>query len=194
MTPCLRPDEFIDVLDGAADPAATAHLVACAVCQATLAEVRDALAEAERATVPEPSPLFWPQVNARVRAAIADDPHASAGWLAWLRWDVVVPLAGLATIVVALAAAVGRVGTATPAAPIGAVAGLGAGDRTAADAAGDGALELVLDLAATVPDGEWDTLGVARLPDLGVAAEVLSLDEQQALNALLRAAVERPQS
>ena len=114
MTPCLRPDQFIDVLDGTADAATAAHVVGCAGCQATVAEVRLALAAAVEVEVPEPSPLFWTQMNARVRGALDDARQDSAGgWWGWLRWDVVVPLAGMAMIVVALTSAVGRVPSAS---------------------------------------------------------------------------------
>jgi hypothetical protein len=197
MTPCLRPDQFIDVLDGTAEAATAAHVGECAGCQATLAEVRLALAAAVEVEVPEPSPLFWTQVNARVRGALDDARQDSAGgWWGWLRWDVVVPLAGMAMIVVALTSAVGRVPSASaPARPDDAAElpverSAPAGEPTS----GDGALELMLDLAATLPDSEWDTLGMATMPDLGVAAQSLSPDEQHALTVLLQAAVDRPQS
>ena len=52
----------------------------------------------------------------------------------------------------------------------------------------------MLDLAATLPGSEWDTFGLAALPDLGVVAQSLSHDEQHALVVLLQAAVDRPQS
>ena len=197
MSACLRPDEIIDVLDGVAGREAVAHIANCATCQTALDDVRDALTAAEGVHVPEPSPLFWSQMNARVRAAIGEAPRAEAGWWSWLRFDVVVPLAGLATIVMALTTAVGRAPAPVPA-PTPPVAA----EATSAEASWvvdepatrDGALELMLDLAATLPDSEWDTLGVATLPDLGVVAQALSADEQQALSALLRTAVERPQS
>ena len=117
MTPCLRPDQFIDLLDGGADDVAAAHVAACAACQATLAEVQVALAAVAEAEMPEPSPLFWSQVNARVRGAIDDARQdRAAGWWGWLRVDVVVPLAGMAMIVVALTSAIGRVPMGTGAA------------------------------------------------------------------------------
>jgi hypothetical protein len=198
VTPCLRPDEFIDVLDGTADAASAAHVANCARCQATLAEVRLALAAVAEVAVPEPSPLFWSQVNARVRGALDEDARRDGAldWWTWLRWDVVVPVAGIAMIVMALTSAVGRVLPASSAARPGATpdpqveAVVTAGEPTD----GDGALELMLDLAATLPDSEWDTFGMAPLPDLGVAAQSLSPDEQHALAALLQAAVDRPQS
>ncbi len=195
MTPCLRPDELLDVVDGVAARDAVAHVDSCPHCQALVAEARAALAEAAQVDVPEPSPLFWPQVNARVRAAIADEAQAPVGWRAWLRLDVLVPLAGLATLVVALTSAIGRVPNAADA-PAADVALFTDAPVATVDAAGagDGALELVLDLVASLPESDWDTLGLTAVPDLGVAAQSLTPDEQQALSAILQAAVERPQS
>lgn len=189
MTPCLRPDEFIDLLDGVGEPAARAHVAQCGHCQATLADVQQALQAAQDLDVPEPSPLFWPQVNARVAAAVAAEATPARAWRDWLRLGVLVPLSGLALLVVTLASAVGRAGT-PAAAPL---AALDPAD-VIAPAASDDALALVLDLVATLPESEFDSLGVTALPDLGVAAASLSADEQQALRALLTAAVERPQS
>ncbi len=196
MTPCLRPEELIDALDGCAGPEVEAHVATCRQCHSAVADLRAALAAAESADVPEPSPLFWSQVNARVRAAIGDEAGTGrpASWWAWLRWDVVVPVAGLATVLVALASAVGRV-PAIPDPSAAQPASVVADDSPLVAAAADnGALELMFDLAATMPATEWETLGMSTLPDLGVAAQSLSVDEQRALSALLQAAVERPPS
>lgn len=191
MTPCLRPDEFVDLLDGRAGRDAVAHSERCPVCQAMLADVRAALVEAQQAAVPDPSPLFWSQVNARVQAAMATAPQAAAtsGSWGWLRPDVLVPLAGLTAVLVALTAALGRAPVSEPARP--ADAAWRAADEPRLD---DGAFALVLDLVASMPESDFDTLGLAALPDLEVAAQALSPDEQEALSALLQAAVERPPS
>ncbi len=194
MNRCLSPDEIIDAVDGALGTDRRAHLTTCAACQHAAADVRDALARADLGAVPEPPAAFWPSINARVREAIADDTDAR-GWRAVWRWEVVVPLAGLTLVVVALASAVDgvvpRTGDLTASDP----AALTTGERLPADAAlDDDALALVEDLAALLPEGGWDALGVTRLPDLDVAAAALSADEQAALAALLQSAVERPKS
>ena len=69
-------------------------------------------ARPKRATssVPEPSPLFWQHLSARVRTAIDAEPQAAGGWREWVRWPVLAPIAALALIVMALA-----VGAAAPA-------------------------------------------------------------------------------
>ena len=54
---------------------------------------------------------------------------------------------------------------------------------------------LVVDLAGTLSETDGDALILAPLPDLGeVASMALSDDELQALEQLLREAVDRPKS
>lgn len=207
MTPCLTPDEFVDLVDGTLAADREAHLATCAACAATATDVREALAAAMSAEVPEPSPLFWPSVNARVQAAVAES--GVTGWRAWLRLDVLVPMAGLALVVMAIASAFDAV---SPSASIPAEdtsVSIGDGSpsvefpaEVADDAlvdpaitpAADDALAMMADLASALPEGGWDALGVTRLPDLDVAAAALTAEERDALAALLQSAVERPKS
>jgi len=206
MTPCLTPDEFVDLVDGTLAAEREAHLATCAACAATATDVREALAAAMSADVPEPSPLFWPGVNARVQSAIAETPVT--GWRAWLRLDVLVPVAGLALVVMAIASAVDAVSPAgpgsdrlawtiadgTPSAELASEmpdAPLADAATTPAD---DDALAMMADLASSLPEGGWDALGVTRLPDLDIAAASLTADEREALATLLQSAVERPKS
>lgn len=205
MTPCLTPDEFVDLVDGTLAAGREAHLATCAACAATATDVREALAAAMSADVPEPSPLFWPSVNTRVQAAVAES--AVTGWRAWLRLDVLVPVAGLALVVVAIASAVDALSPAGRStaddivwfagpAPVESASEMA--DEPLADAAttdaSDDALAMMADLASALPEGGWDALGVTRLPDLDIAAAALSAEERDALAALLQSAVERPKS
>lgn len=200
MTPCLAPDEFVDLIDGALPPARRAHLETCARCRATADEVRAAWQRAAAVDVPEPSALFWPSINARVRAAITG-PEGARGRV-WWRWPVLVPATlGLAAVVLAVATTLPRPepaaappdagqAAATPLTPDVAPAALDPGIAPIDDAS----LALVMDLAGELPNGGWDALGVSSLPELDVAAAVLSDDEQRALAALLQAEVSRPKS
>lgn len=207
MTPCLTPDEFVDLVDDTLAAHREAHLATCAACAATATDVREALAAAMSAEVPEPSPLFWPSVNARVQAAVAES--GVTGWRAWLRVDVLVPLAGLALVVMAIASALDAVLPTTPipdelasvstgdGSPTGDVRSEVADDALADAAiapAADDALTMMADLASALPEGGWDALGVTRLPDLDIAAAALTAEERDALAALLQSAVERPKS
>ncbi|MBP7776936.1 MAG: hypothetical protein KA371_07395 [Acidobacteria bacterium] len=193
MTPCLVPDEFVDLLDGTLAAERRAHVAGCGACRATATEVQGALALAESVEVPEPAALFWPSVNARVRAAI--DQAALTGWRAWLRWDVLVPMVGLAALVVALATAVDRgAPDATRSATATTLDGPGGAAALPELADTDDAFAMMADLMGSLPEGGFDALGVRTLPEMGEAAAALSADERRALAALLTAAVDRTPS
>jgi hypothetical protein len=195
MTPCLQPDEVVDLVDGVLTESRAAHVAACAVCRARTEAAAAALAGARAADVPEPSPFFWASLNRRVHDAIAGPPVAHGGWRGWLRWETVVPLAGMAALLVALGAAIarppGQVSVAAP--PVADAPALTAAEALVDPA--DDALALVVELAGTLPDAGSEALGLGPLPDLGdVAATALSDDELHALEEILRAAVDRPKS
>ena len=101
----LTPDELVDSVDaGEAAPAAfRSHLEICAACRAQRDALIAVLTDARMVTLPEPSPLFWDRLSDRVRLEIEADPvDANSSW-SWLRWPVLVPLSGLAAIVLVLA-------------------------------------------------------------------------------------------
>ena len=201
MSPCLQPGEIIDYVDGALDAGRASHVASCATCQAAAADVRAALADAAGAEIPEPAPFFWNSINRRVAAAIAEPPPVRHGWRSWLAWDTLLPVAALAALLIALGATIARLpAPTTPTAvavraapPVTETASETAPEATSS--AADEALALVVDLAGTLPDAGADALALAPLPDLGdVAATALSDDELQALEVILRAAVDRPKS
>lgn len=191
MTPCLRPDEVVDLVDGVLDPARGTHVETCAACREAVSDIRAALADIAITDVPEPSPYFWATVNRRVLSAIGDQP-ACGGWRAWFAWDTLMPVAGMAAVLITLGGAIAR----PPAPVVDAVPSplADAAPAVAADAADD-ALTLVVELAGTLPDSSSVGLDLAPLPDLGdVAAAALTDDELDALAAILRTAVDRPKS
>jgi hypothetical protein len=144
--------------------------------------------------VPEPSPYFWATVNRRVLAAIGDAP-ARSGWRAWLAWDTLVPVAGMAAVLLALGAAIARPPAPNVVTGPPLVDAVPTGTPDAVGEPADDALALVMDLADTLPDAGRDSLTLAPLPDLGdVAAAALTDDELDALAVILRAAVDRPKS
>jgi hypothetical protein len=200
MTRCLRPDEIIDYVDGVLDAKRAAHVAGCSTCRATAADVHAALAAAAGAEIPEPPPFFWSSINRRVAAAITE-PHAERdGWRSWLAWDTLLPVAAMGAVLMALGASIARPPATAPtavvpaaAAPVTEAAAVPTPEAAATSA--DDALALVVDLAGTLPDAGADALALAPLPDLGdVAATALSDDELQALEVILRAAVDRPKS
>ena len=73
MTKHLRPDEFVDAMDGALPAARGAHLEQCAECRAELDGLLSMQREAAADDAPEPSPLFWDHFSARVKQVTADE-------------------------------------------------------------------------------------------------------------------------
>jgi hypothetical protein len=96
----LTRDERLLALDDALDATRETHLAACAACRTELEALRGVVARVRAVDVPEPSPLFWDHLAARVGDAIAREPSpiaARAWWsprLAWAAAAVVVTAAG----------------------------------------------------------------------------------------------------
>ena len=67
----LTSAEFVDLAEGARDAASAPHLAECDRCRRELADVRRMMAAAGASDVPEPSPLFWDHLSARVREGVA---------------------------------------------------------------------------------------------------------------------------
>jgi hypothetical protein len=193
VTPCLRPDELVDLVEGMLPAERAAHAAACETCRAAAAELAVTWAETRDAEVPEPAPYFWTALSQRVRSAIDEASPRQRG-AAWLGWGTVVPLAGMAALLMALAAAFPRPAPAPDRAAIEEPAVPIAPDVASPEPIDD-ALALVVALAGTLPETAGDALALAPLPDLGeVAAMALTDDELHALEQLLREAVDRPKS
>jgi len=77
----LAPSEFVDLAEGTLDPDRAAHASECDACRAQANVVRDALHMiAASGDVPEPSPLFWDHLSARVRDGINAPPRQMFGF------------------------------------------------------------------------------------------------------------------
>lgn len=74
----LSAETFIDLLDGTIAESDVPHLGTCAPCRAQLADLRRTMAMATDADVPEPSPLFWGHMAARIRQSVEAEAHAPA--------------------------------------------------------------------------------------------------------------------
>lgn len=181
----LAADELADAFEHRLEPSRQGHLDACASCRQQLADL-DAVFDAARGVeVPEPSPLYWQHLSARVRTAIDAETAAAGGWRDWLRWPVLAPVAALALLVMALAVALPRETTVDH--------DLSAGESS--DTSFDDRFAIVADL---VGDLDWDTAVSAGLtvpPDAADRALLeLTTPEQQELTRLLRAELTRAKS
>jgi hypothetical protein len=94
----LSDAEFVDLLEATLDPARAAHVEVCTACRAQEQNLRALLDDAASIEVPEPSPLFWEHMTARVREAVAADSPRPA-------WSGLRGLASMATAAALLIAA-----------------------------------------------------------------------------------------
>ena len=102
----LSYEELIDLAEGTRAESSAPHLASCAACRDRLADTRAMLAAVAEVEVPEPSPLFWDHLSARVSEAVAAEqaPAASrAGSFvrqaaAWL-----LPAVAIAAVTIAVA-------------------------------------------------------------------------------------------
>jgi hypothetical protein len=98
----LSETEFVDLAADALDPRRAAHVETCASCRDRSDALRAMLREVSSVVVPEPSPLFWEHMSARVREGVAAAPvPARLGW----RWPALrglVPIGAAAAVAVAI--------------------------------------------------------------------------------------------
>lgn len=188
----LTPEELIDVAEGARTEVSAPHLQTCDACRAQLADLRVIMAravEANGADVPEPSPLFWDHLSARVREAVAAEGAPPLTWFGWLQSGLLTPLSAVGFAVIVLAAAVmfglRHVPVASAPSPAGVVADI----TPIAQPGDDASLDMVADLAAQV---DWEAAGDATVAlhtheDVAErAATQLSDGERRELGRLLQ--------
>lgn len=81
----LSREELIDSLDRPLPPARQVHATSCPRCRHERAALAAVLHDVARVEMPEPSPLFWDHLSARVREQLAHEPPPSTpGWSSWL--------------------------------------------------------------------------------------------------------------
>ena len=100
----LKPDELVDIAEGARSEGSRPHLADCSVCLGRLADLRAMLSTVVDVQVPEPPPVFWERFSDRVRESVAAEPMPRSLWrdlMWWLRAPrVFVPISALAAAVV----------------------------------------------------------------------------------------------
>ena len=78
--PHLTPEQFVDVAEGTTPELSMPHLASCDACRNELAGMRALMSEAAGVDVPEPSPLFWNHLSARVHDAVAEESARPRSW------------------------------------------------------------------------------------------------------------------
>jgi hypothetical protein len=177
MTSHLRPEEFVDAMDGVLSPERQPHLDACDECRRELEVLVTTGRVARTSEVAEPSPLFWDHFGERVREATAASAPGVSIWSMWWR-----PLGAMAAAAAGIALVV--VLRPTPADPGGSFAA--APPSEAATMADDGSWDLVVGLAAELD--EADVRAVVK-PAEGTAdamLQELTADQREALVRILQ--------
>ena len=191
----LSPDVLVDLAEGARDESSAPHLGACAECRRRLADLRGTMSAASGVEVPEPSPLFWNHLSARVRQAVETEGTPGLRWWSpstWPRLTVPVLTSALALIILAVMLSPRVIAPERPASPADAALTPASPPAAAAvpavaDAASDPALDLVADLASQM---DFDSASeVALAVHAGAMDEAfgeLSVDERREMQQLLR--------
>jgi hypothetical protein len=187
----LGSDELIDIAERTRPESDAPHLRTCERCRAQVEELRRAMTMAD-VDVPEPSPLFWQHLSARVHDAVAAEgtPNETGrSWqIGWRMWT-----AGIGALVACIAAFVltSRVPIPAPApAASRAAESIVQPDALPDD---DPALTLVADLASTLTYEEASELETGtHAGSVEEAVSGLSPAERQELHRLLNDALRRP--
>ena len=176
----LSASEFVDLADGTLPAARGAHVAGCGPCREQAEMVRSALAAAREAGVPEPSPLFWEHLSARVRNEIAETPAPRAGW--WRR-----PLPVLAWSIAAMLLAVLVVRQLPQRVPPAASQGTSAAVDVQADVADDPAWDLLVSAADGLELEDAHAAGFSvRAATVDSAVQELTPAEREELGRLLQ--------
>jgi hypothetical protein len=193
MTKHLSPREIVEFVDGTLAPDRRTHTADCAYCAGEVASLQSFMAdikpEAAHGDVPEPSPLFWHHLSARVREAVDAEPVPRRTW--WqVAWRPLVSVGALVAVTIAVA-----VLRPHPAAPVP------AGSNIQADAASglaaedlgvttdDASFDFVVQLAATLPSSDLRQM-TPRADATSAMISNMTPAERTALARLIKARME----
>lgn len=99
MTTHFTHEQLVDALDHPPQAERQSHLDTCPECATELATLRRLMDDVVAAgDVPEPSPLFWNHLSARVREAVDAEALPAASW--WGGWRMLATVAGVVGVVV----------------------------------------------------------------------------------------------
>jgi hypothetical protein len=190
----LSAAELLDVAEGIADEHRYPHLSTCSDCRVQVDDARAALAVVDIVEVPEPSPLFWDHLSARVHEAVAREQSSDGVWRGgWIPWRLVAPIAAAAIVAVAMSVLPRSPRIAPESPPPGTAATVSA---TPVDAplADDASLSFVADLASDLDlDGAAQAGLAVRAGAVDGVLPTLSETETAELERLLTEALaERP--
>ncbi len=188
----LSDTELLDLAEGAINESAAPHLRSCAACRRQVADLRDAMTAAARVEVPEPSPLFWDHLSARVRLAVSGEDvparHRPIGVAAI--WSAIAAAALVALVVGA------RSPAKTGPAPVNVQSDARSTAPSSSPGPEDLALSLVAELAENIDDesaSELTPVDISAHPGfVEESVSGMSAGEREELGRLLSEAMRRP--
>jgi hypothetical protein len=101
----LEEEELVDLAEGTRPESSAPHLASCEPCRRQVRDLRAMMSAAADVGVPEPSPLYWDHLSARVRKTVATEASPQP-WLdvaAWRRVLMPAWAAALASIIIVVA-------------------------------------------------------------------------------------------
>jgi anti-sigma-K factor RskA len=195
----LNPDELVDLAEGARSESSLPHLATCADCRRQLDDMRAMMAAAVAADMPEPSPLFWDHLSARVSEAVAADGNSSHPWFRFAAWRrALMPASAIAAaLVIVFALFNARVRapqsqyvaspTTFTAAPPDVTADANSSSEVLGDATDDDAsLMLVADMTSAIDLDAASDAGLAPTGSAEHAVMHMASDELRELRRLLQ--------
>lgn len=199
----LSHSEIVDLAEGTLEQSRRAHADGCHACRDAVADLRRMLemtTVAGGGEVPEPSPLFWDHLSARVREAIAAEPAPRRQWIVWR--PAFAALAGVLVAVTVLGSLMLRRETAVvsgPSAGAAASAAMSTPDSASIDAGRDATVEGNTDvwevLTAAAADLELDAARDAGMSVQSAAIDGavhrMNADELNELGRLLQSEMKR---
>jgi hypothetical protein len=194
----LSPEQLVDLVEAAASADQVVHAASCETCRTQADALREVLRQAASDTVPEPSPLFWEHLAARVGAAVRQEPAPRAAWTIWTsRWA---PMTAVAVLVLAIGFGTsmwkglhqGVPVTADPPASEGAVSAPAATDEDF-PSQDDPSWNLLAELSADVVFDDEISAELLEVPGLADRAlQQLTEPERAELAKILREELTRP--
>jgi hypothetical protein len=189
----LNTGELVDIAEGTRSEATAPHLAGCEPCRAQLRELRAMMIAAKDVDVPEPSPLFWDHLSARITEAVAAEGAPRRSWRSALLWrrGVLDPLLAVAAVALLIAVVAPRVHAPAPLPPPASMVSVVPDTLPAIELLDDGvADDASLGLVATLTDGlDLDAAREAGLAPRGSAEHAvthMSAGELRELGRLLQ--------
>jgi len=179
----LKEAELVDLAEGAQPESSAPHLASCEPCRRQLRDLRAMMSAAAAVDVPDPSPLYWDHLSARVRETVATEASPRP-WLdvaAWRRVLMPAWAAAVGSIIIVVALSSRLMAPPPPTAVVKDAEAVDLWNDAASD--DDESLTLVASLSAGL---DLDAAGEAGLAARGSAEHAVTHMDDDDLRELKR--------